>query len=98
MTNYQTPDVYTEEVATMPPSVAGVSTAIPVFIDYTEKAVWNGKNIYNTAVPIATLMEFKEYFGGADTTSFTVSLLPDESIQDITVTAPRNTLYYSMDL
>ena len=38
MSNYQTPGVYVEEISTLAPSVAAVSTAIPAFIGLTEKA------------------------------------------------------------
>jgi uncharacterized protein len=37
-TAYETPDVYVEEIALFPPSVAEVGTAIPAFIGYTETA------------------------------------------------------------
>ncbi len=33
----KTPGVYVKEIRTLPPSVAGLDTAIPVFIGYTEK-------------------------------------------------------------
>ncbi len=42
MANYITPGVYIEEIPGLPPSVAQVETAIPVFIGYTEKAQLNG--------------------------------------------------------
>ena len=32
MVTYRTPGVYVEEISTLPPSVAEVSTAIPAFI------------------------------------------------------------------
>ena len=35
--DYKTPGVYVEEKSLLPPSVAGVATAIPAFIGYTEK-------------------------------------------------------------
>ena len=63
MSNYLTPDVYTEEIPTLPPSVAGVSTAVPAFIGYTEKAVKEGKSVAGQAVRISTLLEYKEAFG-----------------------------------
>ena len=34
---YNTPGVYVEEISTLPPSVAEISTAIPAFLGYTEK-------------------------------------------------------------
>ena len=57
---YNTPDVYVEEISTLPPSVAGVSTAIPAFIGYTA---------YDTLrfVPtrITSFLDFTTLFGGA---------------------------------
>ena len=35
MATYKTPGVYVEEISTLPPSVAEVSTAIPAFIGCT---------------------------------------------------------------
>ena len=37
MADYKTQGVYVEEISTLPPSVAGVATAVPAFIGYTEK-------------------------------------------------------------
>lgn len=98
MTNYRTPDVYTEEISTLPPSVAEVSTAVPAFIGYTEKANLNGKNVSGTAVRISTFLEFKEIFGGYDTTGFAITVDSDEAIQDVALSASNNTLYYALDL
>ncbi len=38
LANLKTPGVYVDEIALLPPSVAGVETSIPAFIGYTEKA------------------------------------------------------------
>ncbi len=61
--NYKTPGVYVEEISIFPPSVAEVPTAIPAFIGYTEKAMFKGKELSNTAVEISSLIEFEERFG-----------------------------------
>lgn len=99
MFNYQTPDVYTEEIAALAPSVAGVSTAIPAFIGYTEMATKDSKSVVNSAVLISTMLEYKEIFGGPDTTSFTVMVNEDESIDgEVLTDAPGSTLYYQLDL
>ncbi|RYG09698.1 MAG: phage tail sheath family protein, partial [Chitinophagaceae bacterium] len=42
---FKTPGVYIKEIPTFPPSVAEVETAIPAFIGYTEKAIFNGKDL-----------------------------------------------------
>ena len=98
MTNYRTPDVYTEEISTLPPSVAEVSTAVPAFIGYTQKAILDGQDVSGTAIRISTFLEFKEIFGGYDTTEFTVILNADEAVEDITTNTPNSMLYYALDL
>jgi Bacteriophage tail sheath protein len=66
MTTYKTPDVYVEEIALFPPSVAEVETAIPAFIGYTEKADEFGPNdLRNVPRMITSLLEYHELFGGA---------------------------------
>ena len=71
MATYKTPGVYVEEISTLPPSVAEVSTAIPAFIGHTEK----GPAIKR----ISTLLEYEEVFGTAKPTAFTVTTRTDES-------------------
>ncbi|WP_299183390.1 phage tail sheath C-terminal domain-containing protein [uncultured Aquimarina sp.] len=98
MSRFLTPDVYTEEVPLLPQSVAEVSTAVPAFIGYTEKAVKNGKDIRNKAIRVSTLLEFKEGFGGAQSASFKVSISDDDALENIEVEAPKHTLYHAIDL
>lgn len=99
MTNYRTPDVYTEEVSTLPQSVAEVSTAVPAFIGHTEKASLDGKDVSGSAVRISNFLEFKEIFGGyKPAAEISIEVAPsDESIQDVTITPPNSTLYYAVD-
>jgi len=58
-TTYSTPGVYIQEISTLPPSVAPVSTAIPAFIGPTERSD-------SPKVPqrVETLREFEDRFGG----------------------------------
>jgi uncharacterized protein len=65
MSEFQTPGVYVKEIATLPPSVAEVSTAIPAFFGCTEK----GSGIAR----ITTLLEFEERFGKAKPRPFSVT-------------------------
>ncbi len=62
MVTYKTPGVYVEEISTLPPSVAAVSTAIPAFIGYTQA----GKKVAR----IRTLLEYKTIFGEAKPSNF----------------------------
>ncbi|HAS46049.1 MAG TPA: phage tail sheath family protein [Microscillaceae bacterium] len=65
--DYNVPGVYVEEVSTIPPSVAGVATAIPAFVGYTEKALdKNGTSFPASEVVIRrvdTMLEYEQYFG-----------------------------------
>ncbi len=71
MSNYKTPNVYVEEISLLPPSVAGVSTAVPAFIGYTEKQPDNSSTT-TAEVEIRRITNFFEYkalFGGSKTTA-----------------------------
>lgn len=59
MAQYQTPGVYVEEISKFPPSVAGVATAIPAFIGYTESQPNNGIK----PVKVSSLLDFENKFG-----------------------------------
>lgn len=65
--DYNVPGVYVEEVSTLPPSVAGVATAIPAFVGYTEKALdKNGVALPANEVVVKridTLLEYEQFFG-----------------------------------
>ncbi len=71
MPDYKTPDVYVEEISTLPPSVAEVSTAIPAFIGYTEMA---DETTINIPTRITSLLEFKTFFGGPYKPKFTAKM------------------------
>lgn len=62
-----TPGVYIQEKSILPASVAGVSTAVPLFIGFTEKPQAN-------PVRITSLFDFENTFGGAYVPTFDVSL------------------------
>jgi phage tail sheath protein FI len=64
MTTYRAPDVYVEEIATFPPSVAEVGTAIPAFIGYTEKATSiAADDLKLVPTKLYSLREFEDYYG-----------------------------------
>ena len=64
---YKTPGVYVEEIPNLPPSVAGVETAIPAFIGYTQKAAIKSiDDALNTATRITSMVEYEAYFGVAE--------------------------------
>lgn len=66
MNNYKTPGVYIEEIPKLPPSIASVETAIPVFVGYTEKATRKEENdLIHLPLRITSPFEYDRYFGGA---------------------------------
>lgn len=59
MRDYKTPGVYTEEISTLPPSVAPLETAIPAFIGYTDTIPPNSLGAYR----ISSMTEYHALFG-----------------------------------
>lgn len=98
MADYKTPDVYIEEISTLPPSVAEVSTAIPAFIGYTAKAPVGPGMV---PVRITSFLEFITIFGGPAPVKLTatvtsgkvdsVALAKDDAMQ-------LHKLYYALDM
>lgn len=82
MAQKKTPGVYVEEISTLPPSVAEVSTAIPVFIGYTQKAP---KAEWPQVERIDTLLEYEDLFGKAKPTGFTVTTKVDAETEETVV-------------
>lgn len=78
----KTPGVYIEEISTLPPSVAEVSTAIPAFIGYTEKGPKSAR--------INTLLEFESLFGKAKPSAFkaTAAVDPATGLRAVTSLEP----------
>ena len=68
---YKTPGVYVEEIATLPPSVAEVATAVPAFIGYTDLGPAETADV--KVLRITTLLDFKTNFGGAQGLKFTAA-------------------------
>ena len=74
----KTPGVYVQEISTLPPSVAEVSTAIPAFIGYTEKRPENNNGIQ--IVRVSTLLEYESMFGKAKLETFKATVGADGNI------------------
>jgi uncharacterized protein len=92
MATYKTPGVYVQEIATLPPSVAEVASAIPAFIGFTQK----GKVGTVEVAEIKTLLEFEERFGKPKATAFTANA--DNSIAALASYIPDTPLWYAMSL
>ena len=85
MGEYKTPGVYIKEKNAFGNSVVEAETAIPVFIGLTEKALNGNESLLNKPVKIASMTEYYNYFGGAKTHKFDVSIVTDEDAEAIQV-------------
>ena len=89
MSTYKHPGVYVEEISTLPPSVAEVSTAVPAFIGYTERASdEDGADLTLTPTRISTFLEYQTYFGGAQSIGFsidTTEVVENNNVVDIII-------------
>ncbi len=65
MKNQKPPGVYIQEIDALGNSVPQVPTAIPAFIGYTQKAIYDGEQLLNKPVKISSLGEYTQLFGGA---------------------------------
>lgn len=96
MITYKTPGVYVEEISTLPPSVAEVSTAIPVFIGYTA--------VGQKVARINTLLEYETEFGTAKPSNFaaTIQQNAETGLNELALerdaTRPDFLMYYSLSL
>jgi hypothetical protein len=100
MATYRTPGVYIEEISTLPPSVAPVSTAIPAFIGYTETRPMSGTE--PVVKRINTMLEYRTSFGAAPRSSFTAEYRSDNNseLNDLTrdIQDYEYGLYYNLSL
>ncbi|WP_293067466.1 hypothetical protein, partial [Moorena sp. SIO4A5] len=95
MVTYKTPNVYVEEISTFPPSVAEVSTAIPAFIGYTEKAKRGSEDLTNTPTRISSLLDYETLFGKAQASKFVVTANGD-GIASIEPPEFKYLMYYAL--
>lgn len=108
-TQFKTPGVYIQEIPKIPAAIAGVATAIPAFVGYTEKAIINGApwpNFSTTPAPavrITSILEYQEIFGGAFPETFSIDIddtpVGSSFTREITPTLPNQSeynLFYSL--
>lgn len=99
--NYKTPGVYVEEIPNLPPSIASVETAIPVFIGYTQKAkLKKDDDLRNVPHRIRSIFDYKQFFGEADPESnikVTINTLatPEEILAENTDPS-KHLMFYSV--
>ncbi len=96
MSDYKTPGVYIEETSTLANSVASVSTAVPAFVGYTQRAGVNNGLFYEPTT-VSTLKEYESLFGQAADETITVNVSGD-SIVSFQFPQKVTDLYYSMQM
>jgi uncharacterized protein len=98
------PGVKTLEIATLPPSVALVPTAVPVFIGYTQIHEKEGEQVDNRPVRIRSMRDYEDWFGLAAPQSFTATAEDRSAVGggvDVTVTMVGEAtyrMYYALQL
>ena len=98
MPTYKTPNVYVEEISKLPPSVVSVSSAVPVFIGYTEKA-GEGLSLKNKPTRITNLLEYEAFFGGPETVELIANVRPDGSVKTAEPVNPlTHVMHPSLDI
>src|SRR5258705_3321179 len=103
MPSYKTPGMYIEEISKFPPSVVPVETAVPAFIGFTEKAVGEiGESLTNTPTRITSLLEYEQFFGGAQVKALSVDVTETAGAIGVKFETapglPSTFLYHSMQL
>lgn len=61
---YATPGTYVEGKNAFPTAAVPVATAVPAFVGYTEKAIFQQKDLTHVPTRIQSLQEYVLYFGG----------------------------------
>lgn len=100
--DHHTPGMYLDETSLLPKSVVQIETAVPAFIGYTEKAIFDGLNLHalNKIQPleINSFEEYEAVFGKApEPVSAEIHLDNTHSIVSIR-TEEFSFLYYSVKL
>ncbi len=75
----RTPGVQVEGHGALPHSIAGIATAVPAFIGYTEKAEQDGRPCPLQPVRIASFADYGAVFGGAYRTPYTLTAVPPKT-------------------
>lgn len=63
--NHKIPGLYVREEPAMPAEIADVQSAIPAFIGFTERALYNGRDLTGVAEPVSSFKDFEDRFGKA---------------------------------
>ncbi|MDX1910224.1 MAG: phage tail sheath C-terminal domain-containing protein [Saprospiraceae bacterium] len=107
LSTLKTPGVYIDEVALLPPSVAGVETSIPAFIGYTEKAEDKiPGDLILVPKKIKSLKEYEQHFGRVAEKGIAVTINDTTDAADklltrqisVAVTPAKRNMYYQMQM
>ncbi|WP_437316186.1 phage tail sheath family protein [Sorangium sp. So ce385] len=102
MATYRTPDVYVEEISTLPSSVAEVGTAIPAFVGYTERATKiAADDLRLKPTKIFSLREFERFYGFPKAEEIAVTVTADANgnlAAAVTEPAVSYLLYYAVKM
>ncbi|HEY9261141.1 phage tail sheath family protein [Chitinophaga sp.] len=93
------PGVYTQEIATLPPTVGVIPSAVPVFIGYTEKAVKKGDDLHGKPTRIKSMKEYEDLFGSAPLQHIDVTIDESSGQPEVKVTEPADftfKMYHSL--
>lgn len=95
--SYKTPGAYIEEIVKLPPSVAQVETAIPLFLGVTSFATESAdQDLVGVAKKINSLADYEFYFGSPDVANATV-LIKQNLPSSASLTTPyNNVMYYAV--
>lgn len=100
---FKTPGIYVEEVSSFPPSVVEVSSAVPAFIGYTERAPSTN---YPAIRRINSLNDYRLHFGGPYPAPFSITEKASEGgisqfairFREKSTPIPDFLMYYNLQL
>lgn len=94
---YKTPGAYIEEIVKLPPSVAQVETAIPLFMGVTSMATEAAdQDLVGMSKKINSMADYEFYFGSPDVAQATVTVrlnLPSSANLSVPY---KNVMYYAI--
>ena len=90
---YKVPNVYIEEVSTSTSSISSVSSCVPVFIGYTEKAADGENDLTNKPTLITSLLDYQTFFGNPAPCNFIANVFQGEIFLEL---ESQFLLYYTL--
>ncbi len=95
--SYKTPGAYIEEIVKLPPSVAQVETAIPLFMGVTSMATdITNQDLVGVSKKITSMAEYRIFYGSADVANASVLVKLNNPSSASLTSAYNNVMYYSL--